>query len=271
MGVLCWYDWAFLRRLELCLQPGCLSDRVFDQVFLVWVIRMAVLLAVLLLRLKQRIWSGCMFFATLAVPISSSRQCFTGGLRPTVERVSMSDRERIVLIGPLKAGKSTVGRRLATELDWPFYSLDRLERSYVEPAGFDPQHAKRLQQETDDWTWYSYRRQFFAAAVSAFLRDHPHGVLELGGGHPIVPDPAHQAEIQAALATCRYVILLIPSDNRLESVRLLNSRLRPEWQAEDWNRRFLSDNRFWEMATHVVHTAGKLPDETVQDLMALLE
>ena len=175
----------------------------------------------------------------------------------------------IILIGPLKAGKSTAGKLLAAALGWPFYSLDALERRYMEPAGFDPDRARALRAAEGDWAWYSYRRRFFPAAVAGFLAEHPAGVLELGGGHPIAADPVGQAQITASLAPYRHVILLVPSQDRLASVRLLNSCLRPEWQADDWNRHFLADDRYWQLATHVVLTEGKEVEETVGELVAI--
>ena len=170
----------------------------------------------------------------------------------------------------MKAGKSTVGRMVADAVGRPFYSLDRLERRYTEPAGFNPTHAKSLQQREGNEAWYQYRRQFFAVAVVAFLAEHPAGILELGGGHPIVADQVQRQQIKEALSMCGRVILLIPSHDRVESLRLLNSRPRPQGQFHNWNRHFLKDDRYWQLATDVVLTAGKLPRETVGDVLAIL-
>ncbi len=38
----------------------------------------------------------------------------------------MKDAANIFLIGPMGAGKSTLGRLLAHELDWPFYDTDKV-------------------------------------------------------------------------------------------------------------------------------------------------
>ena len=43
----------------------------------------------------------------------------------------MTLNEPIILIGPLKAGKTTIGTRLAARLDCSFVSLDRLEKQYT--------------------------------------------------------------------------------------------------------------------------------------------
>jgi len=54
---------------------------------------------------------------------------------------TVANQEPIILIGPMKAGKTTVGTRLTARLDCLFISLDRLERRYTEASasiGFSP-------------------------------------------------------------------------------------------------------------------------------------
>ena len=51
----------------------------------------------------------------------------------------------IILIGPMRAGKTTLGRLLATELKQPqTVSLDILGGLYEEEAGFDPVRAAQI-------------------------------------------------------------------------------------------------------------------------------
>ena len=56
-----------------------------------------------------------------------------------------ADNEPIILIGPMKAGKTTVGRLLAAWLHRSFSSLDRVERHYTEAFGFDTHLADTIQ------------------------------------------------------------------------------------------------------------------------------
>src|SRR6266436_1856169 len=112
----------------------------------------------------------------------------------------------IILIGPMKAGKTTVGSLLAERLHCPFISLDCLERHYTEALGFDARLAYTLQATQGEWAGYSYRRQFFAEAVRQFLAEHASGVLELGGGHPILADETQQLCVERALAPFRHVV-----------------------------------------------------------------
>ncbi len=183
----------------------------------------------------------------------------------------MTSNSSIVLIGPLKAGKSTIRDLLAAQLKWPAFSLDRLERSYIEPLGFDAERARRIHDAEGPWAWYSYRRLFFAGAVERFLREHPAGILELGGGHPIAPDAARQARIDRALAPLPHVVLLLPHPDLAESRRILKTRQRPDRLSPDFNDYFLADDRFLQMAKYVVITAGQTPEETASVVRSVVQ
>src|SRR3989338_4152167 len=105
----------------------------------------------------------------------------------------------IILIGPIGAGKTTIGKMLAKKLGAPFYSLDEEEKTYTTPVGYDSKHHRRLKKQQGPFPAYEYARGFFDEAVVRFLQAHKNGVFDLGGGHPIVPDPEKQERIKAAL------------------------------------------------------------------------
>ena len=158
---------------------------------------------------------------------------------------TVANQEPIILIGPMKAGKTTVGTRLAAQLECSFASLDRLERYYAEALGFDALLADTIQAAQGDWAWYTYRRQFFAEAVVRFLADHASGVLELGGGHPILADEAQQTRVDRALAPFRHVVLLLPTPDIDASLGILKGRQKPTYRDDDWNEKFLQDDRYF--------------------------
>lgn len=185
---------------------------------------------------------------------------------------SKAREEAIILIGPMKAGKTTVAKLLAERLNRPFISLDRLERKYTAAVGFDEETAAMIQSREGDWAWCSYRRQFFADAVVRFLTEHLIGVLELGGGHPIAPDDEQQTRIAQALAPFPHVILLLPMPDRAEALQILRERQKPEHVVEgDWNEEFLRDDTFVRLAKHVVYTVDKSPVEICDEIIAQLE
>ena len=182
-----------------------------------------------------------------------------------------TNREPIILIGPLKGGKTTVGKLLAERLQWPFVSLDRLERHYAQQIGFDPEMASAIQASQGDLAWYSYRRRFFGEVVLRFLAEHREGVLELGGGHPILPEATEQRKLNDVLAGYRNVVLLMPSANIQESLAFLKSRQKPEHLNPDLNDLLLDDRRFFDLARFVIYTQGKLPPETCDEIISLLD
>jgi shikimate kinase len=182
----------------------------------------------------------------------------------------LTNNEPIILIGPMKCGKSTVGKLLAEQLNQPFVSLDVLERHYSQAVGFDDHVAVALKKTQGDLAWYGYRRDFFDEAVIRFLKDYTSGVLELGGGHPILPDIDKQVRINEALAPFRNVVLLLPDANLQTSLDILKPRQKPERLHPDLNELFLKDNRFFELAKFVVYTKDKSPTEVCQEIIETL-
>ena len=178
--------------------------------------------------------------------------------------------EPIILIGPMKAGKSTVGKLLAERLDLPYVSLDRFEKRYIEAVGYDDALARKIQAEEGDLAWYTYRRGFFDTAVICFLEEHSEGILDFGGGHPILPDETKQARVNDALAPQRNVILLLPTPDLEESIQILKARQKPKYLNPDLNEIFLADNHFDEMAKYVFFTEGKTPEAVCAEIMQVL-
>jgi shikimate kinase len=173
----------------------------------------------------------------------------------------------VVFIGPIKTGKSTVGRLLAERLGCDFKSLDRWERTYTQAAGFNPRVATELRNREGILAAYDYRRGFFDEAVVGFLVRHTDGVLELGGGHPILADAKKQARVNQALGPIPNVVLLMPTRNVQQSIAILKSRRKPESSSPDFNEIFLADTRFFDLAKFVIYTEGKSAEQTCQEVI----
>jgi shikimate kinase len=127
----------------------------------------------------------------------------------------------VVLIGPVSVGKSTVAALLADRPGWPNVSMDDACAKYHAEIGFDQAESDRRRQTDGMWAAYRYWRPFEAYAVERILADHQNAVIDLGGGHSVQEDPALLAGVRAALASVRNVVLLLPSPDPEESVRIL--------------------------------------------------
>ena len=66
----------------------------------------------------------------------------------------------IILIGPLAAGKTTVGKLLGAALGVPTVELDDLRWGYYAEIGYDPEYAQRLRDEGGMKARAAYWKQF---------------------------------------------------------------------------------------------------------------
>ncbi|GAA3133762.1 shikimate kinase [Streptomyces echinatus] len=162
----------------------------------------------------------------------------------------------VVLIGPMGVGKSTVGRLLAEHLGAGYRDTDEdivaaEGRTIAEIFVDEGEPAFRVKEK---------------AAVRAALAEHE-GVVALGGG--AVMDP----ETRALLAGHRVVYLSMDVE---EAVRrtglnvarpLLAVNPRKQWRELMEARRHLYE----EVATAVVATDGRDPEEVTQDVLDALE
>ncbi|QHC28551.1 shikimate kinase [Streptomyces sp. HF10] len=163
---------------------------------------------------------------------------------------------RLVLVGPMGVGKSTVGRLLAERLDTGFRDTDddivAAEGRAISEIFVDEgeEHFRALEK----------------AAVATALAEHE-GVLALGGGAIL------DADTRALLVRHRVVYLSMDVD---EAVRrtglnvarpLLAVNPRKQWRELMEARRHLYE----EVATAVVTTDGRTPDEVTRAALDALE
>ena len=174
----------------------------------------------------------------------------------------------IVLIGPVRAGKSTVGAMLAARLDVPLHQLDAMRDEYYHEIGYDDAYAQRLRDERGWEARYRYWKPFEVHAVERFLSEHPTGVLDFGAGHSVQEEPALFGRVRRALAPYRNVVLLLPSPNPEESVRILKERYGGlVSNGVDFDRHFVTHHSNHDLATLVVYTKGKTPEETCAEIL----
>lgn len=182
-----------------------------------------------------------------------------------------ADMKPIIFIVPIGAGKSTISEMVGKELSLPVFSLDA-EEHLAASTGYDVELYARMQDEKGLPEAYEYRRGFYDRLVPLFLESHSEGVLDLGGGHPIVPDPERQKAIKDALAPYENIILLMPTPDPAESLKILKQRNQIKEGDTDLNELYFKDGNktFWEIAKFPVYTEGKTPEQTRDEIIELL-
>ena len=182
----------------------------------------------------------------------------------------------IILIGPLGAGKTTVGRLLAKTLALPFCSVDTVRRAYYQEAGYDKALAAQIAaSEQGIQGVLRYSKPFESKMVEKVLADH-HGVIDFGASNSVYDDQDLLARVENALAPYPNVILLLPSPDLDESVEILKGRLTRmlTTAGKDFSDELFELNEYFVrhpsnhlLAKRVIYTKGKTPEEICDELV----
>jgi shikimate kinase len=155
-------------------------------------------------------------------------------------------RPRVVLVGPMGAGKSTVGRILADRGGIGFRDTDD------DVEALDGRTVSDIFVESGE----QHFRDLERAAVSRALAEHD-GVLAVGGGAVLAEDT------RAALAGHRVVYLRVGLTDAASRVGLGTSRPLLLGNVRGTMKALLDERGpvYEELATSVVDTDGRTPDE----------
>jgi adenylate kinase family enzyme len=178
----------------------------------------------------------------------------------------------IILIGPINAGKSTIAPLLASRLSVGRADLDKHCWDYYAAAGFEQSIADREYHAGGMDAAYAYTVQYYPAAVERILAVNPRHVIDFGAGHTVYRDAALFERVRQALAPIPNVVLLLPSPDPDESLRLLATRgAHPDpafvASVNDW---FIRDPSNAQLAAITVYTKDKTPEETCEEIVERL-
>ena len=178
----------------------------------------------------------------------------------------------IILIGPIGAGKSTVGLLLATRLGLPQCSIDEYRWDYYREIGYDEELAKHKRETEGFWGIYQYWKPFEAHAVERLLSEHKQCVIDFGAGHSVYEDAFLFQRVRKVLKPYSNIVLLLPSSDLDESVKILNERNQymPDGSL-NINEHFVRHPSNYQLAKFTVYTKAKTPKETCNEVLQLLD
>jgi len=178
----------------------------------------------------------------------------------------------IILIGPIGAGKSTVGSLLASSLGLYQCSMDDRRWDYYKEIGYDEELAKHKRETEVFWGIYQYWKPFEAYAVERLLSEYQQCVIDFGAGHSVYEDASIFQRVKQALSPYLNVVLLLLSPDLNESVQILNERNEyvPDGNP-NINKHFVKHNSNYKLAKFTAYTKDKTPKETCADILKLIQ
>jgi hypothetical protein len=180
----------------------------------------------------------------------------------------MNERREIILIGPIGAGKSTIGGLLAEKLGLPQISLDDFRFDYYREIGYDEDYARHLRADQGFPALVAYWKPFEAHAVERVLDDYRTCVFDFGAGYTVYEDQGLFNRVQTALAPFRNVVLLLPDPDVDTSQAMMESYDPVVARYRDINLHFLTHPSNGLLAKHVIYWRGLSPQETRDRVLA---
>lgn len=162
-------------------------------------------------------------------------------------------------------GKSTLAAALADTLGMPRCCLDDIQWDYFEQWGFDHARAKHLLR-SDSAQFLAYTNPYMARAAVRAIGDHPGCVIDFGAGHTAFDDAEQVKPLKAAFANLKHTFLLLPSPEPAFNESVLSGLS----DGMTMNARFIRHPLQLELASHIIYTYGKSPEEITEEALACI-
>ena len=175
----------------------------------------------------------------------------------------------VILIGPIRAGKSAIGELLSESLCVPQISMDEECQSYYQELELAEAVTRRT--GTDNMISSFFKLH----ALERLLQSYQGCVIDLGAGHSVFPDTESLDRAKAILDSYPNVFLLLPSPDVEVSAKILAERnVSNVWLNEiirkhgvNPNDQFLCDKSNFVLAKYIIYTNGKSPLETCKEIL----
>src|SRR5699024_5548285 len=119
---------------------------------------------------------------------------------------------------------------------------------------------------------YEYWKPFEVHAVKRMLEDYPNFIHDFGAGHSVYEDEDLFKEVKNILNNYENIFLLLPSQNEMESINVLNERLKEVTTNKDaykLNEHFVKHESNKMLAKHIIYTNDKKPEMVADTIIQI--
>jgi shikimate kinase len=185
-------------------------------------------------------------------------------------------RPEIVLIGPVCAGKSTVGDLLGEALATEHVDVDHVATRYYLEAEWSVERFRAIERQAGLLEAYRDGEAAMVSVLERALADYHDCVFSLGAAHTHFVTPALMDRARQTVMSFAHVVLLLPSPDPARSVSILRERCfalgLPSWRDAgcDLIERWVIDSCNRDLATLTVYTEGRNAEHTKDEVLSAL-
>lgn len=179
----------------------------------------------------------------------------------------------IILIGPMATGKSTVADELSKLLGIPRIPMDRVRWYYYLKSGFSLSVESTFSTFTEKM---AYWKPYEVTAVKKITAEFSDSIIDFGAGHSYFPNESHFRTVQEHLANIKNIFLLLPSEDKTESLKICNEKLKDREGREfdehqiNANRWFIEHPSNYLLSKQIIYTMNQTPNETARQIISFL-
>ncbi len=174
----------------------------------------------------------------------------------------------IIIIGPIRSGKSTICKKLSEKLQMNHVDMDELRSILYLEMGYSEEAADQEYSTKGIKGWYEYQKPFELKAVKTVIKNNNKAVIEFGGGQSVYEDDLQAQEFINLMRNEKFVFLLFPCSDKQKSLEILDERIGEEEAEKILNRIFINSQTNEQVAKFKIYTNGKTPDETIEEIIS---
>lgn len=176
------------------------------------------------------------------------------------------DKNKIIFIGAMGIGKTSVAKELSKRLSMEYIDIDSLRWDFFkEQEDYDNNKVGDMFKSSNEIAAFDYLKPFEARFTIHILNKFLNGVFDFGAGYTVYKNDELFSRVKSAFEPYENIFLLRYSNNADESLEALRNRhdAIPEKLYYALNSEFINSPCNQILARHVVDTKGLSVNEIV--------